>query len=314
MKTSTKIYYVGIDVCKEKLDVHCQEWGKSRVFPNNLKGIRALLTTLRKLGKTLHLVCEASGGYEKALLQAAFGQEIRISAVNPRQVRDFARAKGQLAKTDAIDAQILTEYGEVFHPASRKAPSALLSKLSAAERRKNSLKRQKTREMNALEKATDSDVKADLKSAIAQLQRRIERFEKKILEHIGSDAEMSEKKRRMEEVKGIDPGTSSLLLAELPELGTITDKQASNLVGVAPLNRDSGKWRGKMSIHGGRGHVRRGLYMPALCAVNHNPILKKYYDRLIARNKAHHVALTAVMRKMVCLLNRLLADPDFKLS
>ena len=202
----------------------------------------------------------------------------------------------------------------MFKPVAKQKPSEVQTKLSAAVRRKDSLVRQLTREKNTKEKATDRFVKADLNAGIRNLEGRIARFEKQIQELISSDPAMSEKKRKLEEVKGIGPAASALLLAELPELGSISDKKASCLVGVAPLNRDSGNWRGQRTIHGGRGLVRRGLYMPALSAITHNPILSAFYRGLVARNKAHHVAITAVMRKLICLLNRVLADPEFELS
>ncbi len=314
MKPTNPIYYLGVDICKAKLDVFSRHWKQSRCFPNTPKGLRALWAAIRSIPGPVHIVCEPTGGYEKALLAEAFHRETPISAVNPRQVRDFARAKGQLAKTDVIDAGIITEYGEVFAPRALLVPSALQEKLSAAFRRRDSLKGALVREKNALEKVTDTFVKADLKVTINHLDRRILRCDKHIAELIVTDPSLTEKKRKMEQITGVGPGASMAILAEVPELGTITDKQASCLVGVAPLNRDSGKWRGQRSIHGGRALVRRSLYMPALCAANHNPILRDFYRGLIARNKPHHVALIAVMRKMICLLNRVLADPDFKPS
>lgn len=314
MKSTTTTYYLGIDICKAKLDVHAPHWKASRCFPNNPNGFHDLWAAIREIPGQPHIVCEPTGGYEQALLAEAFRRETSISAVNPRQVRDFARAKGQLAKTDSIDAAILTEYGEVFSPRPLQAPSALQRRLSAAFRRRESYKDKLIGEKNALEKITDAFVKKDIKAFIVQLTKRIERCDKHIAGLIASDPVLSEKKRKMEQIAGIGPGTSMAVLAEAPELGTISDKQASCLVGVAPLNRDSGNWRGSRSIHGGRSRVRRALYMPALCAAHHNPILKEFYQRLIAKNKPHHVALTAVIRKLVCLINRILADPDFKPS
>ncbi len=304
-------HYIGVDVCKDKLDVFCRRWSRPRVFANNLAGIRSLLKELSKTNQNIHVVCEATGGYEKQLLSLAFESDVAISRVNPRQVRDFARAKGQLAKTDEIDARILCEYGEVFAPAPTKALSPTQNELSAVIRRRHHLVSQLVGEKTALQKATDKFVRKDLKAAIAFLQRHIASCDQQIKALISSDEVMSQKQRRMAQIKGVGPGVCSLILGELPELGSISDKQAAALVGLAPMNRDSGKWRGTRTIHGGRALVRRGLYMPALCAAKHNTILSEIYQRLRAANKPHHVALTAVMRKMICLLNRILGDPQF---
>lgn len=314
MKPSTHKYYLGVDVCKAKLDGYDPRTGQFHCFPNTPKGVRALFEELAGGEGILQLVCEPTGGYEKALIAEAHRRGIPVSAVNPRQVRDFARAKGQLAKTDAIDARILSEYGSALEPAPQQPPSAVQEKLSAVVRRKDTLVRQLAREKNALEKVTDAFVKADLKVCIAHLERRIARCEAQLSELIEADAELRAKRDKLTQVKGIGVAAATVLIAEVPELGTISDKQASSLIGVAPLNRDSGKWRGQRTIHGGRSLVRRSLYMPALCAAHHNPILREFYQGLIARNKPHHVALTAVIRKIICLTNRILADPDFQPS
>ena len=171
--------------------------------------------------------------------------------------------------------------------------------------------RQLNAERIALHKTTDSFVRKDLRSLIGILENLIRKFDKEISTLIDAQEDLKQKRQRLEKVKGVGPGVSSVLLAELPELGQIGDRQATALVGLAPMNRDSGKHRGKRSIQAGRGQVRRALYMPAMCAVRFNPILKAFYERLRAKGKAHHVAITAVMRKLICLLNRILADPNF---
>tara|TARA_R110002096_G_scaffold169222_11_gene340792 strand:- start:15 stop:971 length:957 start_codon:yes stop_codon:yes gene_type:complete len=304
-------YYVGVDVCKDKLDLHHRQLQQPRSFANTPAGLRGLLGELKKLSEPIHIVCEPTGGYEKALLEFCFTHHIAVSSVNARQVRDFARAAGQLAKTDAIDARVLCEYGHTFHPPAAVCPSPQQVELSAVVRRKERLTAQLSREKITLQKTTDHYVKGDLRASIRFLQGRVERCQDRIKKLIEANRELKEKARKLEQIKGLGPGTSGVLIAEMPELGSISDKQASRLVGVAPLNRDSGAWRGKRSIHGGRALVRRSLYMPALCAVRFNPILKAFYERLRAKGKAHHVALTAVMRKLVCLANRILKDPLF---
>ena len=316
MKSTQKKLHVGIDICKAKLDVHCHQWKSPKTFNNDKKGIKSLFTTLRKTESfdALQIVAEATGGYEKPLVRAAFEAEIPISVINPRQVRDFARAGGTLAKTDAIDAAVLTRFGETFSPRALTAPGPVLEALQQTVRRRVSLVKQRVREQNVLEKTSDAFVKKDIKSNILNLTKRIEKMEDRIAELIEKDEELSLKAGRMQEVPGVGPVVSSTLLAELPELGEIGEKQVSSLVGLAPFNDDSGPRKGKRTTRGGRESVRRAIYMPTLCAIQHNSIFKDFYERLIGKGKPHHVAAVAVMRKLVCLLNRMIADPDFELK
>jgi transposase len=311
MNTTMNKYYVGVDISKDKLDVWVPFWKEPKVYCNDAKGRRALFKELIQSKKTCHLICEATGGYEALLMEDAFAKDIPISRLNPRQIRDFARAKGLLAKTDTIDAHTISHFGEVFTPSPSEPQSKGQKQLTAATRRRASIMGQLTREKTALQKATDRFVRKDIKSMVAILSRRLKNFDQETSRIIKSEESMSQKCRRIEQVKGVGKGTAAVILAELPELGQIADKQAAALVGLAPMNRDSGNRRGKRSIQGGRGQVRRALYMPAMCAVRFNPILKAFYDRLRAKGKVHHVALSAVMRKMICLLNRILADPKF---
>ena len=310
MNTTTK-HYIGIDVSKDKLDVSAPLWRVPKTFDNSPTGLQSLFKELRPLPASSQLVCEATGGYEGFLLQQAWKRGVNISRVNARQVRDFARAKGLLAKTDRIDARVIADFGALFKPDPTPAPSKTGQQLNAAVRRRESLVGQLTREKNAREKASDKFVRQDIEALIALLSKRLARCDRHIAGLIDADETLREKRQRLEQVKGVGSATSSLVLATLPELGSIGNKQVSALVGLAPMNRDSGKRRGQRTIQGGRANVRRGLYMPALCAARHNPILKAFYERLRSAGKAHHVALTAVMRKLICLLNRILADPDF---
>lgn len=312
MKPSEETYYIGVDVSKAKLDLLDPRSGQYQCYPNNKPGLRRMLAQMAKLPGVAHIVCEPSGGYEKLLMEQAHEAGLAISAINPRQIRDYARAKGQLAKTDAIDAKVLSDYGAAFQPEAQAPVSPVLEALSAAVRRKEVLTRQLVREKNALEKCSDKFVKTDIRMSLNQIKKRIERCEARIKELIASDADLKARSERIRAIKGLGPTAAAVLIAEVPQLGSITDKQASSLVGVAPLNRDSGKWRGQRTIHGGRRIVRRSLFMPALCCTTHNPILKDFYRGLITRGKPHHLAMTAVMRKIVCLVNKTLSDPNFK--
>jgi len=312
MKHSKTTYYIGVDVSKAKLDLHDPRSGQCLCYPNNKTGLKRLFKQAAQQPGTLHVICEPSGGYEKPLIEQAHEAGVAVSAINPRQIRDYARAKGQLAKTDAIDAKLLSDYGATFKPKAQEAPSPVQEALSAAVRRKEALTRQLVREKNALEKTADKFVRADIRVGINHIKKRIAACDGHIKELIASDQDLQAKCGRITAIKGLGPSAAAVLLAEVPELGSISDKQAASLVGVAPLNRDSGKWRGKRTIHGGRRIARRGLFMPALCSVTHNPILRDFYRGMIKRNKPHHLAMTAVMRKIVCLVNKILSDPNFK--
>lgn len=307
--SESKKQYVGIDVSKAKLDIF--DGAQSQTIANEMSDIRDWLAPFKHSANEIHLVCEPSGGYEKKLVKAALKAGIIISVVNAKQVRDFAGAQGKLAKTDKIDAQILADYGQVFDPRPDVELSATQQSLSAVTRRRDRLVRQLAAEKVALPKADIAFVMADIKRSIGVFSRAVERCDKEIERLIDSEKSLKEKQKRMEQIKGIGKCASSILIAEMPELGSLTDKEAASLIGVAPFNRDSGRWRGKRTIRGGRGLIRRSLYMPALCAVRHNPILREFYQRLIAKNKPHKVAIVAVIRKMICLLNRILADPNY---
>ena len=311
MKQPPEAYYVGVDISKNKLDVFHPVWPQPKVFQNSPEGLKALFGELETDTGTLQIVCEATGGYEQELLRKAFKRKIPITRINPRQGRDFAKAKGHLAKTDRIDAEILGEFGSVFKPIAMPEPSKLQERLNALTRRRESLTNQLVREKNALEKATESFVRNELKSMIRLLEKRRKRYDEQIISLIEENAVLREKRQRLTQVKGVGPATAASLLAEIPELGSMEDSQAAALIGVAPMNRDSGSKRGRRCVQGGRCRIRRALYMPAMCAARFNPILKEFYERLRSKGKDHHVALTAVIRKLIRLLNRILADPNF---
>lgn len=314
MNLTTETHYFGVDICKAKLDVHSPLWAEIRQFPNNPVGLRALLRELRSHPGKPHLVCEPTGGYEKGLLAMAFKHSIRISAINALRVRSFALASGRLAKTDKIDAEVLSDFGSSFKPGPLPPPCPIQQEISAVLRRRERLMSQIVREKNALEKASSGLVRRDIRASIAFLGRHLKNADREIERLIRSNETLRARRKRLTQIKGLGPQSAALLVAELPELGQLNDQQISNLVGVAPLNNDSGPRRGKRSIRGGRALVRRGLYMPAMCAVRFNPILREFYQRLIARNKPHHVAITAVIRKIIRLANRIIADPDFQPS
>lgn len=311
MKNHSKTYYVGIDISKEKLDVFAPFWDEAKSYENRPEGRRELFDDLARVEGAYHLICEATGGYEAPLMLESFERKLNITLVNPRQVRDFAKAKGLLAKTDKIDAATISHFGEVFTPQPTAPHNEAQQRLIALNRRRERLMSHLVREKSALQKSSDAFVRKDHESMIRILEKRIKKFDEEISKLIQTDETLKNKSLRLQQVKGIGAQTANTILAEMPELGSLEARKASALIGLAPMNCDSGKRRGKRCVQGGRGQVRRALYMPAMSAIRFNPILKAFYDRLRAKGKDHHVAITAVMRKLICLLNRILSDPNF---
>lgn len=310
---SLETYYVGIDISKDKLDVFTRHDNRVHTVANDPKSIGELIAELTKQPGKIHIVCEATGGYEKPLLKTAFKANCAISLMNARCVRAFANAMSQHAKTDSIDAKMITHFAEVRQPSPMPEPTPTQEALKALSRRRSSLVTSLTQEKNALQKNSDNTmVKRDIKSCIRGLESRIAKIEKEIDRIVTSDDELKTKRQRMESIKGIGRVFSNAILSELPELGLITNKQASALVGVAPFPKDSGKHKGKRIIQGGRSQLRRSLYMGALSASRFNHVLSEFYKRLMERGKCHHVAVVAVMRKLVCLVNEMFVNPDFK--
>lgn len=311
---SSESYYIGIDISKDKIDAFTRHDSTVQQITNQSKDIRKWIAQLAKQHEKLHLVCEATGGYEKPLLTAAFKAECPISLINARCMRSFADAMSQHAKTDPIDAEMITRFAEVKQPRALVKPSATQEALQDLGRRRASLVNRITQEKNALQKTGSAFVKRDIELSIKGLQNRLLKFETEIDKLVAADEDLASKRKRMERIKGMGRASSNAVLAELPEIGRLTGSQLSALVGVAPFPKDSGKSKGKRLTQGGRSRVRRGLYMAAQSASRFNHILSGFYQRLRSRGKSHQVAVIAVMRKLVCLINRMLKDPDFKLS
>lgn len=305
--------YAGVDISKEALDVSLAGQSPCR-YENSAAGTTELVKVLKKLSEPVQVICEPSGGYERELLKALWGAGIAVSLVNAARVRAFARAQGLLAKTDQIDAAVLREFGKLLRPAALEAPSAQRQRLAALVQRREQLVTILATEEQRLTQAGEAVVKKMGRSLIKELRKHIEQIEKLIEAQIDDDDTLKGQSERLQQVKGIGKVTASTLLAELPELGKLTRNEAGALAGVAPYNRDSGMHRGRRTIRGGRVKVRRVLYMAATVAARFNPILKAFYQRLVAAGKPKKVALTAVMRKLVVLLNHLLKNPEFNLA
>lgn len=295
--------FVGIDVSKAQLDVAQRLAGRFTV-PNTEAGVTQLLTRLTAAPPSL-IVLEATGGVELPLTGALAAAGLPVVVVNPRQIRDFAKATGQLAKTDALDAQVLAHFAEVVRPEPRPLPDAQTQELAALVTRRRQLIEMLTAEKNRLASARVV-VRTQLRAHITWLEHALDQADRDLAEAIRQSPVWREKEELLRSVPGIGPVLTITLLANLPELGTLTHKQIAALVGVAPLNRDSGTLRGKRTVWGGRAQVRAALYMAAIVAVRFNPVIRAFYQRLCAAGKAKKVALVACMRKLLTIVNAML--------
>lgn len=305
--------YVGVDVAKRTLEVSDFDGGASGIA-NTPAGIRGLIRRLETLEQSVLVCCEATGGYEKLLAGELLEAGIPIAVVNPRRVRCFAQSKGLLAKTDRIDAQVLGEFARVQQPRTLRTKEPWQEELQALIMRRQDVTEMIKAENSRLDPAPPASVKRMIQTHVRSLQRQIQAIDKQMTKLQQQHTELDLLVTRITKVKGIGSLSALALLGFVPELGTVTDNEAAALVGVAPYNCDSGPFKGKRRTHGGRAPVRRILYMAATSASRSNPILREFYQRLRASGKAHKVAVVAVMRKLVILTNRLIADPDFQLT
>jgi transposase len=297
------LIFVGIDVSKAQLDVALRPDGRFAV-PNDEPGVAQLLTRLKATPPTL-VVLEATGGVELPITTALALAGMPVVVVNPRQIRDFAKATGQLAKTDALDAQVLAHFADVVRPTPRPLPDAQTQELAALVTRRRQLIEMLTAEKNRLASAR-MVIRKQLRAHITWLERALDQADTDLAEAIRQSPLWREKEELLRSVPGIGPVLTTTLLANLPELGTLTHKQIAALVGVAPLNRDSGTLRGKRTVWGGRAQVRAALYMAAIVAARFNPVIRVFYQRLCAAGKAKKVALVACMRKLLTIINAML--------
>lgn len=303
--------YVGLDVAKELLD-YTLDGVKVRSVKNNPTGHEQIARDVRRLQRP-RVVCEASGGYERQVIAYLLTRGIEVCVVQPGRVRSFAHAEGLLAKTDAIDACLLRRYGEKIEPrlAVPATPAAAILRELLEHRRQLSDQQVATRNRMELARPT---LRRLLEEQLRFLDEQLAKVDELIEEQINSDDDLRGKSERMRQLKGVGPVLAATLLAYVPELGQIEDAQLSALVGVAPFARDSGTAHRPRHIRGGRGTVRHVLYMAAVAAIRHNRILAAFYQRLQAAGKPPLVCLVAVMRKMLLVINRLVADPQFVLA
>ena len=296
--------YVGIDVSSAHLDVAVRPTGEGWQITHDAQGIVALVERLRVLVPIL-VVLEATGGMELALTGELAAAGLPVVVVNPRQVRDFAKATGKLAKTDTIDAHVLAHFAGAVQPALRPLPDASAQELRTLLARRRQLVEMLTAEKNRLRAATRR-IRPQIQEHIHWLQRQLEDMDEDLGRTLRESPVWREKEDLLRSVPGVGPVLSLTLLTDLPELGTLGRRQIAALVGVAPLNRDSGTLRGKRTVWGGRAHVRASLYMATLVATRFNPVISAFYQRLCSTGKAKKVALTACMRKLLTILNAMI--------
>jgi transposase len=290
---------VGIDVSKDWLDVAMGS--ESLRMANDAEGIDELVSRVRAAGAQL-VVMEATGGYETQAATAIAGAGLRLAVVNPRQVRDFAKATGRLAKSDRIDAHVIAAFGQAVDPQIVRLPDEETLELQGLIARRSQLVGMRVQESNRLTLMKGA-MRKQIKAHIAWLDKAIDEVNTDLRARLRTSAAWREKDELYRSMKGVGPITSSTLTASLPELGTLDRRAIAALVGVAPFNRDSGTFRSRRTIWGGRAQVRHILYMAAFTAIRSNPVIKDFYERLIGRGKPHKVALVACMRKMITILN-----------
>jgi transposase len=301
--TPTAIF-VGIDIAKADFVVACRPDGRSWTATNDPAGIVATVDRLCALAPSL-IVLEATGGYETPLVAALAAAGLPVVVANPRQVRDFAKATGQLAKTDGLDAHLLALFAERVRPTPRPLPDAALQQLEALMTRRRQLVDMVTAERNRLEHAS-APIRRNITDHVRWLERRVAAVDRDLDDTIQKSPVWRAQENLLRTVPGIGPVVSRTLLADLPELGRLNRKQIAALVGVAPLARDSGTLRGKRTVWGGRAPVRAVLYMGALVATRRNTVIRAFYLRLVAAGKPKKVALIACMRKLLTILNAMI--------
>jgi transposase len=296
--------FVGVDVSKARLDVFVRPSGQSESVSNDGAGIKALVKRLGKIQPAL-IVLESTGGMERQVMHALAGAQLPVVVVNPRQVRDFAKATGRLAKTDGIDAEVLARFGEAVRPALRPLPDTVTLELRALTARRRQITEMIVAERNRISAASQA-VRKRIETHVRWLESELKRVDKDLDQSIRQSPIWRENEDLLRTVPSIGPVTSRTLLAELPELGKLDRKQIAALVGIAPFNRDSGTLKGHRAIWGGRASVRAALYMAALVASRRNSVIREFYKRLRAAGKKPKVALVACMRKLLTILNSML--------
>ena len=299
--------FVGIDVSKDRLEVYVRPTGERLTVASDEAGITQLLGRLQALQPRV-IVLEATGGYEARVAAALAHAGLPVAVVHPRQVRDFARATGQLAKSDGLDAAVLAHFGEAVSPPVRPLPNAQAQALAELVTRRRQLVEMLTAELNRQQQARQRLVQTRLQRHVTWLRAAIAELEEDITRLIRSSPVWREKENVLTSAPGIGDVTAHALIAELPELGRLSRRRIASLAGLAPFIRESGRWKGRRMIRGGRAHVRRALYMATVVAIRYNPPIGDFYRRLIGAGRPKKLALIAAMRKLLTVLNAMLRD------
>jgi transposase len=299
--------YVGIDVSKDRLDVHVRPSGERFIVTRDDKALAELVERLRGLEPRL-IVLEATGGLQVKVAGALAAAGLPVAVVNPRQVRDFARSSGRLAKTDRLDAAAIAHFAEALSPEPRPLPDEAQRGLAALVERRRELVALRVAERNRMREIQSSWVGRDLEASVAALAARIEAIDAEIERHVRGSPIWRVQENLLKTVPGVGDVVARSLIAELPELGTLSRRKIAALVGLAPVSNDSGQFRGKRSIRGGRSAIRTALYMAAVTASRCNPAIAALYKRLCAAGKPPKLALTACMRKLLVILNAIARD------
>jgi transposase len=299
------LLFVGIDVSKEWCDAAVD--GRSEVQRHSAdeQGLAELVSTMRAFHPKL-IAMEASGGCEIPFLRALQAAGLPVAVVNPRQIRDFARAMNRLAKTDRIDAQVIARFAAMMQPSPAEIPGENQEKLKALQTRRQQVVDSLTQEKNRLTATRDRSMRRRIEQVIEVYQQQLTELNDELKQAVQADPKLQQQAELLTSVPGVGPATAHALLAEMPELGKLNRRQTASLAGLAPRNRDSGKFRGKRMISGGRRSVRRAVYMATLVATKHNPLIRAHYQRLLQQGKKKLVALIACMRKLLNILNSLL--------
>jgi transposase len=298
---------IGIDMAKQYFDLHSLKTRQDQRMENSNDGIRRCVALCNKIRPEL-IVTEATGGYELTLAATLQAEGFAVAVVNPRRIRDFARAAGQIAKTDRLDARIIAQFAATMEPMPTERISENTQKLKALVARRNQLVGLHTAESNRLEHADGKEIRRSIAAVLKVIEAQLKTIDRQIKEQIENTPQLRQRSEILDSVPGIGPTTANMLVTELPELGQLNRRQIAALIGVAPMARDSGTFRGKRMTGGGRKKIRSRLFMPTLVAVRHNPILRAYYNKLLSRGKCKMVALVAVMRKLICILNTMVKN------
>ena len=301
-----KEIFIGIDVSKDNLEVFVKPLGQRPAFAQTEDGLLLMVDFVQSFSPRL-VVLEATGGLERAAVGALGAKGLPVVVINPRQIRDFAKAKGILAKTDKLDAEVIAEFAEAIRPEIRPLKPQETQELEALVTRRRQVVQMITAEKERLPTAVRA-AKKDIEAHIQWLEKRRDKLNKDLERKIQNTPLWRAKDEILQSPKGVGPVLSHMLLAKMPELGTLNRKQAGKLVGVAPLNRDSGKFRGKRKVWGGRAEIRAVLYMATMSAIRSNPVIRVFYQRLIEAGKPHKVAVTACMRKLLTILNAMVKN------